>query len=200
MGYFMFFSILVSIAASIFNGKIDELSISLLSESANAVTLIISLCGSLCFWSGIMNVAEKSGIVNKISKIIYPIISLLFPSLDKNGKACGYIVLNFISNLLGLGNASTPLGLKAMEELEKSNADKGCASDSMIMLVIINTASLQLFPATVAAIRTQYGSASPAEIVPCVWIVSIFSFTLSVTIAKIMALHNKRKTAGNELH
>lgn len=198
MSLIIFIMVAVSILFAILNGKTNELSEAFLSESASAVTLCLSLCGSICFWSGVMNTAEKSGLVNKISKLMSPFISLLFSGIDKKGKACGYIVMNIVSNLMGMGNASTPLGIKAMQELEKEESANGIATDNMIMLTIINTASLQLFPATVAAIRTNYNSVAPAEIVPCVWIVSVYCFAVSVGYAKLMSFISKRRKKAHK--
>ena len=127
-----------------------------------------------------MNVAGKSGIVSGLSKLLSKPLSLLFPDISRKGSAMQYIILNFISNLLGLGNASTPLGIKAMQELKEEQKAEKNATRSMIMLVVLNTASIQLFPSTVIALRASYASKSPADILPCVWVVSALSLTLSV--------------------
>ena len=131
-----------------------------------------------------MNVAGKSGIVSGLSGLLSKPLSLLFPDISRKGSAMQYIILNFISNLLGLGNASTPLGIKA-----KKNATR-----SMIMLVVLNTASVQLFPSTVIALRASYASESPADILPCVWVVSVLSLTLSVlSVFVFEKISNKRR-------
>ena len=127
-----------------------------------------------------MNVAGKSGIVSGLSRVLSKPLSLLFPDISRKGSAMQYIILNFISNLLGLGNASTPLGIKAMQELKEEQKAEKSATRSMIMLVVLNTASVQLFPSTVIALRASYASESPADILPCVWVVSALSLTLSV--------------------
>ena len=177
MSYVIFVIISLSFVFSACNGTMNDLSVAALTSCKDAVTLCISLCGTICLWSGIMNVAGKSGIVSGFSRLLSKPLSLLFP--DK-GSAMQYIILNFISNLLGLGNASTPLGIKAMQELKEEQKAKKNATRSMIMLVVLNTASVQLFPSTVIALRASYASESPADILPCVWVVSALSLTLSV--------------------
>lgn len=128
-----------------------------------------------------MKVAERSGAVKKLSCIFAKPLGLLFPGIDKKGIAMQYIVMNFISNLLGLGNASTPLGIKAMQELKSEQKAEKTATRDMIMLVVMNTASVQFFPSTIVALRASYASATPADIVPCVWVVSLIALGVSVT-------------------
>ena len=141
-----------------------------------------------------MNVAGKSGIVSGLSRLLSKPLSLLFPDISSKGSAMQYIILNFISNLLGLGNASTPLGIKAMQELKEEQKAKKNATRSMIMLVVLNTASVQLFPSTVIALRASYASKSPADILPCVWVVSVLSLTLSVlSVFVFEKISNKRR-------
>lgn len=181
MRYVIFVIICLSFIFSSLTGRISELSSAALTSCKDAVTLCISLCGTICLWSGVMKVAERSGAVKKLSVIFAKPLTLLFHDIDKKGTAMQYIVMNFISNLLGLGNASTPLGIKAMNELKnEQNADK-TATRNMIILVVMNTASVQFFPSTIAAIRASYGSTAPADIVPCVWIVSLIALGVSVT-------------------
>lgn len=180
MRYVIFVIICLSFIFSALTGRMAELSTAALTSCKDAVTLCVALCGTICLWSGVMNVAERSGAVKKLSVLFVKPLSLLFPDINKKGSAMQYIVMNFISNLLGLGNASTPLGIKAMNELKKEqNADK-TATRSMIMLVVMNTASVQFFPSTIVAIRASYGSTAPADIVPCVWIVSVIALGISV--------------------
>lgn len=190
MSYVIFVIISMSFVFSACNGTMNDLSVAALTSCKDAVTLCISLCGTICLWSGIMNVAGKSGIVSWLSKPL----SLLFPDISRKGSAMQYIILNFISNLLGLGNASTPLGIKAMQELKEEQKAKKNATRSMIMLVVLNTASVQLFPSTVIALRASYASESPADILPCVWVVSALSLTLSVlSVFVFEKISNKRR-------
>lgn len=180
MRYVIFVIICLSFIFSAVTGKMSELSAAVLTSCKDAVTLCISLCGTVCLWSGVMKVVERSGAVKKLSVVFARPLALLFPDIDRKGVAMQYIIMNFISNLLGLGNASTPLGIKAMNELKKEQNAGKTATRSMIMLVVMNTASVQFFPSTIAAIRASYGSSSPADIVPCVWIVSAIALGISV--------------------
>ncbi|MBP3334771.1 MAG: ABC transporter permease [Ruminiclostridium sp.] len=181
MSYVIFVIICLSFIFSSVTGKMSELSIAALTSCRDAVTLCISLCGTICLWSGVMKVAERSGAVKKLSCIFAKPLGLLFPGIDKKGIAMQYIVMNFISNLLGLGNASTPLGIKAMQELKSEQKAEKTATRDMIMLVVMNTASVQFFPSTIVALRASYASATPADIVPCVWVVSLIALGVSVT-------------------
>ncbi len=187
------FIVIFSYFIALIYGKMNELSSAVISECSNAVTLSITLCGSLCLWSGLMNIAEKSGIVNTLSLLLKPFFKLLFPNLKSNSKAMGYIALNFISNLLGLGNASTPIGIKAMEELKKEDNADIYASNNMIMLTVLNTAALQLFPATIITLRAKYGSETPADIIPAVWCVSVLTLCITITAVKAFASISKKK-------
>lgn len=171
-------------------GRMGELSAVMLAKSGEAVELVISLCGIICFWSGIMRVAERAGLVEKLARLLSPIVGFLFSGVKRGGKAAGLITMNLAANILGLGNASTPLGLAAMKAIAEESGDSSefsdTATDDMIMLAVLNTSSLQLIPTTAAALRAANGSAKPFEILPCVWIVSVYSVVLVVTAAKLM--------------
>ena len=180
MSYVIFVIICLSFLFASVTGKMSDLSSAALTSCKDAVTLCVSLCGTICLWNGVMKVAERSGAVKKLSCVFAKPLGLLFPDIDKKGTAMQYIVMNFISNLLGLGNASTPLGIKAMNELKKEQKADKTATRSMIILVVMNTASIQFFPSTIVSIRASYGSASSSDIVPCVWIVSAIALGASV--------------------
>lgn len=168
-------------------GRMGELSAAMLAKSGEAVELVISLCGIICFWSGIMRVAERAGLVEKLARLLSPIVGFLFKGVKRGGRAAGLITMNLAANILGLGNASTPLGLAAMKAIAEESGDTSeCATDDMIMLAVLNTASLQIIPTTAAALRAANGAAKPFEILPCVWIVSVYSVVLVVTSAKLM--------------
>lgn len=168
-------------------GRMGELSEAMLAKSGEAVELVISLCGIICFWSGIMRVAERAGLVEKLARLLSPIVGFLFKGVKRGGRAAGLITMNLAANILGLGNASTPLGLAAMKAIAEESGDTSeCATDDMIMLAVLNTASLQIIPTTAAALRAANGAAKPFEILPCVWIVSVYSVVLVVTSAKLM--------------
>jgi len=158
-----------------------------LRECANAVTLAISLAGVICLWSGIMRVAQSSGLTEVLAKAFTPLLKRLFNGIDEKGKALQYIVLNLTANLLGLGNASTPFGIAAMKELEKESGKGERASDNMVLFVVMNTASLQIIPTTVAALRLKNGSSAPMEILPAVWLVSAVTLTVTIIVAKTLS-------------
>lgn len=163
------------------NGTIDEVNKAIIESADQAVTLSIGLISILVFWLGIMKIAEEAGILKVITKMLRPIIIRIFPDIPKDHPAMGYILSNFTANFFGLGNAATPLGIKAMQEMKKLS-DSDVASRSMITFLAINTSSLTLIPTTVIAIRMQYNSVSPTEIVGTTLIASLAGVTSAVLI------------------
>lgn len=147
------------------NGRMDEFTAAVFDGAKSGVTVSFGLISVLVFWLGIMRIAEDAGLLKKIAKILGPIVSFLFPDVPKGHPAIGYILSNMSANLLGLGNAATPMGIKAMQELQKLNPDKDTATPAMCTLLALNTASITLIPATLIAIRLNYNSADPAGIV-----------------------------------
>ncbi len=129
--------------------------------------------GTICLWNGIMQVASKTSIISKLTNLLNPIIKLLFPEMKKNKQVQQEISMNMIANILGLGNAATPLGLKAMKSMQKENLEKDTLSNSMFMFIVLNTASIQIIPTTVIAIRNSLGSSNPTAIVFPVWVATI---------------------------
>lgn len=153
------------IAVAAVNGSLDEVSAEIMQSCKSAVEFVLGLTGLLMLWSGLMQVASVSGLTESIAKVISPIVRLLFPSIPRRHRSLSYISLAMSSNILGLGNASTPLGIKAMEELQKLNTKKDTANDAMCTLLAITTSSITVVPTTVIAMRSLTGSANPAEIV-----------------------------------
>lgn len=178
--------ILLSLVFGACNGRMQEVSDAVFSGAGQGVEVCIALLGAMCFWSGLMKIADRSGITIFIGRLCRPIIRVLFPTLEKNSPAAGAMSLNFAANILGLGNAATPLGLKAMKCLQAENPRKDVASDNMLMFVVINTASLQIIPTTVATLRVKYGSQNPLDIMPAVWIASIGALLVGVLLAKLL--------------
>lgn len=192
--------VLLSVIIGFAGGEAGTVSNALISSCSDAVTLCISLCGIICLWSGIMRVAQSSGLTSVIAKGLSPILTRLFKGISQKGEAMQFIILNITANLLGLGNASTPFGIAAVKALEKEEKTTDTASDNMILFVVLNTASLQLIPTTAAALRLKHGSAAPMEILSAVWIVSIANVLLTVLGAKLMGRLWKtkaRKEAGH---
>lgn len=153
-------------------GNMPEVSSAALNSCVEAVELCIYLTGGMCMWGGIMRVAEKSGITDIIAKIFKPFLKHLFKGLDTNGKAFHAICMNITANLLGLGNAATPIGLEAMKRLEEEEGENEITSRNMVLFVVLNTASITLIPTTAASLRLKHGSEMPMEILPCVLITS----------------------------
>ena len=178
--------LIISIMYAIFTGNIEKLNNSIFESADNAVNLTITLFGTLCFWNGIMQIAMKSSLVETISKLLNPLIKLLFPEIKKGEKVHKEISMNMTANMLGLGNAATPLGLKAMQSMQEENPQKDRLSNSMLMFIVINTASIQIIPTTVIAIRNSLASADPSKIIFPVWIVTICAATAAVVMGKIL--------------
>lgn len=176
----------LSVLFALLTGKMDAVSNAFLSESAGAVELAISLVGVICLWSGLMRVAQSAGLTERLAKLFSPILGRLFRGLKKGGRAMQYITLNLTANLLGLGNASTPFGLAAMREMEKEENGGESASHNMILFTVMNTASLQIIPTTVAALRLKNGSSAPMEILPCVWLASAGSLAAAILGASLL--------------
>ena len=193
MGKFFFFSVLVSVIFSIITGKTAEVSAAALEESGHAVEISLKLLGSLCFWSGVSKVAEESGLVEKFQKLLKPALLLVFPSLKNEEKALGAISMNVAANLFGLGNAATPLGIIAMKELHKISGFSSVATKEMVCFVVMNTASLQFLPTTVAAVRLANGAENPMDILPAVWFVSACSLMLGIFAAKTFYPKGEKK-------
>ena len=182
--------IIISIIYAIFSGNVENLNNSIFESTERAVNLTLTLLGTTCLWSGIMEIASKTKIIGHLSKILKPIIKRLFSGL--NEKSSNNITMNIIANMLGLGNAATPLGLKAMQELQKDNENKEELSHNMIMLIVLNTASLQIIPTTIIAIRSSMGSTNPTKIIVPVWISTICAAIVGIIVAKIVIKATKK--------
>lgn len=177
--------ILFSFVASIITGNVSELSNAVIQGGQNAVELLLRLVAMLCLWGGIMEIAQQAGITAAISKIMQPFMKLIFPKLKNEKYALEAISMNITANVLGLGNAATPLGLEAMRRLQLINGDTTTASNEMVVFVVMNTAAMHIIPTTVATMRGQYGSKSPMEIMPASILTSFCALTIAVVIAKV---------------
>ncbi len=177
--------VVVSIIFGLLTGRIDAVSSAALEGAGAAVSLCIGICGITCLWTGIMEIMRRSGISNALKNLFLPFLSLLFPASKKNKKIMEAVSANISANMLGLGNAATPLGIKAATEMAAA-ARGSTATDDMCTLVVMNTASIQLIPATVAAVRAAAGASSPFDILPAVWISSLSSVTVGVIVAKLL--------------
>lgn len=184
--------IIISIIFAFFSGNIEKLNESIFSSAESAVELTIIFIGTMCLWNGIMNIAYKTKLIEKIVKIINPLINRLFPEIKNNKQAKQDVSMNIVANILGLGNAATPLGLKAMQKLQEINNNKAQLSNSMIMLIVLNTASLQIIPTTVLAIRSSLGSKNPTNVVLPIWIATLSAALVAIIITKIL-IKGRRK-------
>jgi spore maturation protein A len=157
--------IVISVIVGLVNGNIEQVNKAAFEGGKEAVTIAIGLLSVLMLWMGLMEIAQRAGIIESLSRFFQPVVGFIFPEVPKNHPAMGYMVSNMIANMFGLGNAATPLGLKAMEELQNLNKKKDEASRSMITFLAINTSSVTLVPTTVISLRMTYGSVSPTDIV-----------------------------------
>lgn len=184
--------IIISFIYAIFSGNLEKLNSSIFESSETAINLSLTMLGTMCLWNGIIEIAMNTALIDKLNKILKPIINFLFPEVKDNREITSEISMNMIANILGLGNAATPLGLKAMKSMQKCNNEKDTLSNSMIMLIVINTASIQLIPTTVIAIRTSLGSENPTAIVLPVWIATILAAIAGITATKFLIKMNGR--------
>ena len=157
--------ILIAIIYSLFTGEVETINNGILTHATSGVNLILEMMPLIVLWTGIMKIAEKSGLLHVFARALNPLLRRLFPSLPRNHKALGYIASNIGANMLGLGSAATPFGLKAMDELQKDNPKKTEATEAMITFLVLNTGGVTLIPTTVIALRIMHGSANPTEII-----------------------------------
>ena len=174
--------VFISILSALLQGKGSSLSTALTEGAQSGITLSLSMAGSLCLWSGIGKLMEQAGLTAALSRLIRPLLQIVFPSTRTDVVLAGQLSGNICANFLGLGNAATPMGIEAVKSMSR-HASPGTASDEMCRLIVLNTASIQLSPATVAAIRASLGCASPFDILPAVWVTSLCSAGLGVTAA-----------------
>lgn len=185
MNYIFYGLIVISIIAGAINGKLPDVVNAILSGAELSVKVAFSLIGIMAFWLGMMKIAEKCGLISLIAKIIKPITKRLFNEIPEDSPAIGDIAMNLSANAFGLSNAATPMGLKAMEELQKHNKDKSSASNAMCMLLAMNTAGFQLIPATVIAVLIGIGYKNPTEIIAPTLLVTTIAFVSAIVLAKI---------------
>ena len=165
--------IVLSLLGALITGKSTQLAAATANGASEGMRLAISMAGSICLWSGIGRLMEKSGIMQILTKALRPLLYLLFPDCRTDHDLAGYLSSNITANFLGLGNAATPMGIQSAKRLAHKHT--GIANDQLCRLVVLNTASIQLIPTTVAAVRTSLGCLSPFDILPAVWITSLCS-------------------------
>lgn len=183
--------ILISILTGAINGRLDEVVNAMLLSVQNAVNIAIALIGIMAFWLGMVHIAKQSGLIDKFSKLISPLLRFIFNDLKKDSPAFSNIALNFSANALGLSNAATPFGIKAMQDLKReaieNGEDENTASNSMCIFLGMNTAGFQLIPASVIAILIASKAENPTEIILPTLIVTTIAFIFAIIIAKLLA-------------
>ncbi|WP_077618652.1 nucleoside recognition domain-containing protein [Bacillus sinesaloumensis] len=189
---------IIGIIFAIVNGTISEVNEAIFKGASEAVTICIGLISVLVFWLGLMRIAQEAGLLDKLSKLFRPLVRRLFPEVPVEHPAMGYILSNMIANMFGLGNAATPMGIKAMEQLRELNGGSSSASRSMITFLAINTSSLTLIPTTVIAIRMTYESTNPTEIVGTTLIATMFSTIAAILIDRYFHYRRVKKGGGPE--
>lgn len=174
---------IIGILYSFFNNI--NISNEMLLASSKSIELILTMIPVICLWLGIINIAKKSGLLDKLSKLLTPILKIIFPEIPKNSPCFSYISINIIMNMLGVGNAATPFGLKAMKEMQKLNKNKDIASRSMITFIVLNTSAVTIIPTTIISLRILNKSINPMSIVPYIIITSTFSCIIGLIIDRL---------------
>ena len=175
----------LSVLFGLLTGRMDQVSLATLSGGEEAVQLMLRLAGTLCLWSGLMEVMTRSGLADRIARMLSPLIRRLFGSYGEDAEARAAIAQNLSANLLGLGSAATPSGLRAAKRLKELSDKRGAPPHGAFLLIVLNTASLQLLPTTVAAVRAGLGSPSPYNILPAVWVTSACSVAAGLLAARL---------------
>lgn len=183
--------IVISFTFAIFSGNLDSLNTSIFESTQEAITLCITLLGTMCLWNGIMKIASETTLMKKLTHLLTPIIHFLFPELKEDSETKNAISMNIVANILGLGNAATPLGIKAMKAMQEKNENKEVLTNSMATLIVLNTASIQIIPTTVIAIRSSLGSSNPTAIIFPVWVATICAAVAGITATKLFIRFGK---------
>lgn len=190
INYLFAFFFIIGIVYSLITNNLS-ISSEMLSASKTGLDLIISIIPVICLWLGIMNIAKKSGLLDKVAKFLTPILTIIFPEIPKNSPCFSYIGTNIVLNMLGIGNAATPFGLKAIKEMQNLNQKKDTASRSMITFLVMNTASVTIMPTTIISIRMLHGSITPESIIPYIIITSSLSCLIGLIIDRLFYMVKK---------
>ena len=180
-------ALVVSIVCGALSGRGAETGLAALEGAPAAVQVIIGTGGLICLWCGVMEVMRRSGVMSALSRLLRPVLGRLFPRAARDTETLDALAANVSANFLGLGNAATPMGIKAAQGMARLSERPGTAGKELCLLVVLNTASIQLLPTTAAALRASYGSASPFDILPAVWISSALSVTAGLCAAALLA-------------
>ncbi len=184
---------LISVLFGVLSGNLPALGNAVLDGASGAVEVVLSLCGMMCLWCGIMRVLSEAGLIRKLSRCLRPVLRFFFPEAARTGEGLDEISANISANLLGIGNAATPFALRAMEQLQKHNPDPSRASAEQITLAVLNTASLTVIPANLLALRRAAGSEKPYAIMLPVWIVSLICTLLALFLTRAVHRTSERR-------
>ena len=197
INYIWAFFIIIGIIYGVITGNVESINNTLINSGTNAIEMIFKLIPLMCLWLGLMNIAKDSGLIDILSKKLNKVLKILFPEIPENHEALTYISSNIILNMLGVGNAATPFGLKAMKEMQKINKDKDVASRSMITFLVINTSSVTIIPTTIISFRILNNSINPTAIVPLCIITTVLSCIFGIILDRLFYLLTRRKYAIN---
>lgn len=195
INYIWAFFIIIGIIYGIFTGNIKTIDDTLINSGTSAIEMIFKLIPLMCLWLGIMNIAKDSGLIDILAKKLNRVLKILFPEIPENHEALTYISSNIIMNMLGVGNAATPFGLKAMKEMQKLNKNKDVASRSMITFLVINTSSVTIIPTTIISFRILNNSLNPTGVVPLCIITTVISCLFGILLDRLFYLLTRRKYA-----
>lgn len=184
--------IVFSFITSLINGNTGTMSSAILDSATVTVNLVLKLAGIICLWTGVMNIAEKSGVCRLIAKLLKPVLKFLFPQNKNDNDSMDAVALNVTANILGLGNAATPAGIEAVRRMHKNSIEKNTASPDIMTFVVMNTAALRLIPSTAASLRAAAGAKDPMDIIFCVWISSALSLLVAIVAIKITGRLRKK--------
>lgn len=183
--------VVLSVVFGMLNGRMEAVSAAALAGAGSAIQLCLSMAGVLCLWSGVMEIMNRCGMSAKLARAFRPLLRMLLPNASRDNETLSAVSANVSANLLGLGNAATPLGIQAARRMARGQ--EGVASDELCLLVVLNTASIQIIPATIASVRAAAGAAAPFDILPAVWLSSVLSVTAGLTAAKTLAFFDRRR-------
>lgn len=193
LNYIWAFMMIIAIVFGAINGRLDLIATEALAAAKDAVMTTLALTGAMCFWSGLLKIAEAGGVIAALRRLLRPVIRLLFPGIKPDSDAAGAIVSNMSANLLGMGNAATPFGIKAMQELDRLGGHSGVASNAMCMFVVVNTASIQLIPTTMIAILSGAGTQNPFDIILPTLIASFAALTLGALMCAALSRTGRKR-------
>ena len=183
--------VVLSVVFGMLNGRMEAVSTAALAGAGSAIQLCLSMAGVLCLWSGVMEIMNRCGMSAKLARAFRPLLKILLPNASRDNETLSSVSANVSANLLGLGNAATPLGIQAARRMARGQ--EGVASDELCLLVVLNTASIQIIPATIASVRAAAGAAAPFDILPAVWLSSVLSVTAGLAAAKTLAFLGRRR-------